>query len=113
MFGWTLQVEPAVVQYIATFGKSAEYGARPMERLVEGTLGIGIAEFQLLHGAISEDATIGIKKLSATHGFRTQVGNKYVDYTVDPADNGIMSSAFAGTKFFKFLESIRLYGAHD
>ena len=59
-YDWTMTVDDGVLSYLAVYGRSPEYGARPMERLVEGTLGIGIAEFQLEFGPIAPASQISL-----------------------------------------------------
>lgn len=109
-FDWNLKVDEGTRTFIATYGRSAEFGARPMERMVENTLGIGIAEFQLKYGAIPEAANVLISKLTTPFLFRLKVtsqsGSETVDYRVDTDINSLSMNTHSMDKFFK---SIRLY----
>lgn len=82
-YGWTMSVDEGTYNYISVKGRSAEYGARPMERLVEGTLGIGIAEFQLQISVIPEGAIVTVQKLAETHKFMITVNSVSLEYVVD------------------------------
>lgn len=109
-FEWNLTVDAATRLFIATYGRSPEFGARPMERMVENTLGVGIAEYQLNHGAIPEGATAQITKLAAPFKFRLSVTTaeqtNFVDFTVETQINGLRVTSPTMQKFFV---SIRLY----
>lgn len=88
-FGWELNVDDAVLDYIAQYGRSAQFGARPMERLVETVIGGGVAEYQMNVGVINEDQVATVSKREGTHDFRLAVtGAGQVDYTVNPDNNG-------------------------
>jgi ATP-dependent Clp protease ATP-binding subunit ClpA len=87
-YDWNMTADDGVLSYIATYGASAKYGARPMERLVESTIGAGIAEYQVEYGAIPEQAKIALQKLPETHKFRIKVNNQTIDFTVNPSNNG-------------------------
>jgi hypothetical protein len=99
-----MTVDDGTLAYISTYGRSAEYGARPMERLVEGTLGIGIAEYQLAYGAIPGGSSIALTKLADTHAFRLTIGNKFVDFT---ADEQSMQSYFQNMELFKLHRALK------
>jgi ATP-dependent Clp protease ATP-binding subunit ClpA len=103
-YDWTMTVDDGTLAYISTYGRSAEYGARPMERLVEGTLGIGIAEYQLAYGAIPGGSSIALTKLADTHAFRLTIGNKFVDFT---ADEQSMQSYFQNMELFKLHRALK------
>jgi ATP-dependent Clp protease ATP-binding subunit ClpA len=110
-FEWSLQVDSATRQFIALYGRSPEFGARPMERMVEGTLGIGIAEYQLQFGAILEGAEAAITKLPQAKLFRLTVKtadgeSNFVDYEVT---TDINSLAWRRSPMGKFFQMIRLY----
>lgn len=99
-YDWTMSVDAATFTYISIYGRSKEYGARPMERLVEGTLGIGIAEFQLEYGPIEAGASVQLTKLPETHKFRITVGAVSIDYSVDTQSLN---------SFFKNVNNSRLF----
>jgi MoxR-like ATPase len=63
-FGWELTVDKSVINYVAKHGRSAVYGSRPIERLMENILIGGIAEFELTQGKIPYGATIEITLLN-------------------------------------------------
>lgn len=115
-FDWNMSVDKGSIDYIAIKGRSAEFGARPMERLVENTLGIGIAEFQLANGAISEGANIQLMKAIGENDFHLVVDGVGIDYTVDPSNNGHLYG-FAprmmleqhSLKWNKFFKALRIY----
>jgi ATP-dependent Clp protease ATP-binding subunit ClpA len=111
-FEWNMTVDRETINFIATYGRSAEFGARPMERLVENTLGIGIAEYQLENGAIPELATVDVIKLEGLNRFRITVDAKSLEYTVDTANNSRILSLpgiLINDPLGKFFKSIRLY----
>ncbi len=90
-FEWNLSVDAETLKFISIYGRSAEFGARPMERLVESTIGIGIAEYQINESPIPEKSDILINKLEGVNRFRITVAGKSVDYTVDTnSNNGMM-----------------------
>ena len=104
-YDWTLTVDEATFTYISIYGKSREYGARPMERLVEGTLGIGIAEYQLAYGAIEAGAMVQLTKLTDTHKFRISVGNISVDYSVDSQSLQTFFNKKSNSKLFRVFSN--------
>lgn len=109
-YGWKAKADQATYDYVARFGRSEKYGARPMERLVEGTLGIGIGEYQLAHGAIAEGGFLEFSKIaSGAHHFRLTVdGLKSIDYTVDAYENALlMLKGEEHERMMKVLESDR------
>lgn len=90
-YGWNLVVDEAVFQFIATHGQSAEFGARPMKRLIDRIVEGGIAEFQLtVHAIPLEEIKIEIKVRSgevAPYQFAITVGKMTKAYTVDTEVN--------------------------
>ncbi|NUM88069.1 MAG: AAA family ATPase [Bdellovibrionales bacterium] len=108
-YGWKAVADAATYDYVARFGRSEKYGARPMERLVEGTLGIGIGEYQLAHGAIPEEGVLAFSKRSTgTHHFRLTVsGLKSVDYTVDAHENALLGGGEEQRRLMERLRSMR------
>jgi len=113
VFEWTVTVDDATLNFIATFGRSAEFGARPMERLVENTLGIGIAEYQLAKGNIPELANIKIQKLEGANKFKIDVDGNAIEYIVDIANNGLFFNLLISNEkinsVLKVLRSNRIY----
>lgn len=113
VFEWEMSVDLGTLEFIATYGRSAEFGARPMERLVENTLGIGIAEYQLAHGNIPDLAMIKIEKLAADNRFKIDVNGNAMEYVVDISSNGwlLRLPMFDErvNSIFKFFKRHRLY----
>lgn len=113
VFEWDMSVDTGTLHFIATHGRSAEFGARPMERLIENTLGIGIAEYQLSMGAIPELAKIKIQKLEGLYDFKIEVDGHALEYAVDISNNGLLSLELQNVKIphslLKFFEAHRLY----
>ncbi len=109
-FEWKATVDEDIIKFIATKGRSAEFGARPMERLIENTLGIGIAEFQLNKGAIPDGSEIKFQKASSGDlQFLITVNGQSVEYRVDPDNNGLFSQFVLPAELERFFKSIRLY----
>lgn len=100
-YRWQLSAEPAVAAYVAKYGQSPIYGARPMERLVENVIGDGIAHYQLERNAIAEGAKIAITKGEAAHEFAILVSgdSKKLTYTVTPDGS-------SGPAFFRKLAEL-------
>lgn len=112
-FEWNMTVDEGTLNYIGTNGRSAEFGARPMERLVESTLGIGIAEYQLEFGPIAENSNVRIEKLAEVNKFKIIVNGNTLEFIVDTNNNGHIFNMIEDAKFnhriFKFFNSIRDY----
>jgi ATP-dependent Clp protease ATP-binding subunit ClpA len=111
-FYWTLSVDEATYDYIAVKGRSDRFGARPMERVVESVLGLGIAEYQMEYGAIDEGAVLEIAKLPEENKFSFKVeGGMGITYEVDPNNNaGLLQllkhqSLRSLDKFFQWYRS--------
>lgn len=104
-YDWTMKVDEETHTYVAINGRSAEYGARPIERLVEGTLGIGIADFQLEYGAIPPGSEIQLIKLPEAHKFRISANNLAVDYTVDSQSLQLFFKNQKNKNLFKVLKN--------
>jgi ATP-dependent Clp protease ATP-binding subunit ClpA len=104
-YDWTMKVDEETYTYVAINGRSAEYGARPIERLVEGTLGIGIADFQLEYGAIPPGSEIQLIKLPETHKFRISTNGLAVDYTVDSQSLQLFFKNQKNKTLFKVLKN--------
>jgi ATP-dependent Clp protease ATP-binding subunit ClpA len=112
-YNWTMTVDAGTYEYISVNGRSAVFGARPMERLTETVLGSGIAEYQLEHGVVPDEAKLEITKLAATNAFRLKVNNKSIEYTVAPMDPSNFHpgelKVLRQLPLSKFFESIRIY----
>lgn len=112
---WTVSADSGTIEYIARYGKSDIFGARPMERLVENVIGVGIAEYQMQQAPILEGATIAIAKLGPTHEFSIQVDAKTpLTFVVDPSNNngGLMRSLWdlpSNMGLMKLFEANRIY----
>lgn len=105
-YDWTMSVDEGTYIYASIYGRSREYGARPMERLVEGTLGIGIAEYQLEHGAIEPGTQVQLIKLAGTHQFRITVGAISIDYTVDSQSLDTFFKNTLNSKLFRVFSKL-------
>jgi ATP-dependent Clp protease ATP-binding subunit ClpA len=88
LFDWTMTVDSASIDYAGLWGRSARYGARPMERLIDSMVTAGVAEWQLAHGPLFAGAQVEIQKLAAQHDFQCRSDQKDVTYTVTPEVNG-------------------------
>lgn len=115
-YEWTVTVDQGTYNYIATYGQSAVFGARPMERLVESVMGAGIAEYQLNKGNIPDLAKLDFKKLAGAHDFRLSVNNDKIDFVVNPGNNSVRAPMLLSNSSKKgkvdlesFFASIRMY----
>ena len=76
-FDWKLTVDQTSINFIGVNGRSARYGARPMERLIESVISIGISEYQINVGTIPYGSAISITKDSSrTNGFSISVADR-------------------------------------
>lgn len=109
-YGWKVSASDEVFKYIGTNGKSAVFGARPMERLVENVITYGLAKFQLDKAIIPEESTVLIEKDTSTHGFTINVNGTMLKYEIDPDNNGGMNfkEGFDITNLF-FSPEDRMY----
>lgn len=102
-FNYQVQVQDAVYDYIAKYGASPKYGARPMERLVESVVATGIAEYQLQVGTLKEGDQVALNKAAGTHAFEIRVnGGQAFPYTVDSDNNG----GFSSNEPFRFISNV-------
>lgn len=111
-YDWTMQADEETYSYIGVNGRSAKFGARPMERLVESVLGAGIAEYQLQVEVIPEKAHISLQKLSGTNNFQITVNGKSVEFEVNSSNNSTPFSLLQNGKFNslqQLFEEIRIY----
>lgn len=90
-YGWKLAVDEGTIRYMAKHGRSKLYGARPMERLVENIISIGIAEYQIFERPILEGETIKITKDNTSKNtFKITVSgdtSTALTYEIDPKNN--------------------------
>lgn len=89
LYQWTLTIDAPTMTYLSTKGQSARFGARPMERLVEHLISMGISEYQLQRGTIAQGAKINITKASKEHEFSVKLDGRaeIINYEVDPDVN--------------------------
>jgi len=89
LFGWDVQVEKEVLEFLAKHGKSDQFGARPMERLVENSLGVALSEFQLMKTDLEEGDEISIRVVDPSKAlFEISVtGKGVIEFTVDLTNN--------------------------
>lgn len=109
-FEWTMTVDAASRLFISIYGRSAEFGARPMERMVENTLGIGVAEYQLNYGAIREGSLVEVTKLPEPFKLRLTVTKEDITRSIDyRVDSDINSLSLNHGSLQKLFQSVRLY----
>jgi hypothetical protein len=87
LFDWSMSVDTDSIEYLAKYGQSPRYGARPMERLIDGVVSAGVAEWQLAFGPLEAESTVAISKQQAPHEFMCSSSNQDVRYNVDPNVN--------------------------
>ena len=110
LFTWDSTLDQGVYDYVAKYGRSPQFGARPMERLVENVIGTGIADFQISKNTIADESKLHFSKLQPTHDFSLKVNNSTSNtYTVDPQINSLTPVCNMPTKLQAFFESIRDY----
>lgn len=63
-FDWTVKIDDNTISFMAVNGGSELYGARPMERIVENVISIGISEYQIEKAVIPFGATVNISKVN-------------------------------------------------
>jgi ATP-dependent Clp protease ATP-binding subunit ClpA len=111
-FTWKGAVDQGTYDYVARVGRSPIFGARPMERLVENVLGTGIADFQINHGVIPEDASMMFNKLAPANDFSIKVNDRAaMSYTVDPSGNSLIGAGYLNSNELlrKLFEANRDY----
>jgi len=88
-FGWDLTIDSATISYLGQKGKSSVFGARPMERLIESVISVGIAEWQLANGSIPEKGHISITQVSGKDQYYkiTDGSRSVLEYHVVPKNN--------------------------
>ncbi|MCX6117131.1 MAG: AAA family ATPase [Proteobacteria bacterium] len=108
-FDWHLAIDEDSYKYVAVKGRSARYGARPMERLVENVVTVGLAEYQLQIENLEFGAHVSINKhRDGENLFRVEALNRGVNYTVIPDINDgskLMSTQFARGSMMRKLSS--------
>ena len=62
-FDWNLTVDAASINFLGAEGGSDLYGARPMERIIENLISVGISEYQINRDTIEYGSTISITKV--------------------------------------------------
>ncbi|MEY4617750.1 MAG: hypothetical protein RJB66_2710 [Pseudomonadota bacterium] len=109
-FEWNMVVDAPTRLFISVYGRSPEFGARPMERMVENTLGVGVAEYQLNFGAITEGSIVEVTKLPDPFKLRLSVNKDGVSQSIDyRVDSDINSLLIRNSPIEKVLHSIRMY----
>lgn len=104
-FEWTLKTDAATLDFIATKGRSARFGARPMERLVENTITFGIAEYQLKYDPLDFGAELLVTKIAGgDNRFQIEANGKSLQYDVDTNinDGSLMNNSRARRPGFDF-----------
>jgi len=88
-FEWTVTLNQQGYDYVALKGQSPRYGARPMERLIENVITVGIADYQLEIENLDFGAQVAItKKATGENSFNIASNGKWLDYEVNPDVNG-------------------------
>jgi len=86
LYQWTLTVDQNILDYVALKGQSALFGARPMERLVENLISLGISEYQFQAAPLPNGAKFKIVKGSKENQFLFSLEGRseVVSYEIDP-----------------------------
>jgi len=107
-YQWNLEVDAATIEFLAINGRSDEYGARPMERLIENVISIGIADFQLEFGALPYGSTISIAKTRSSNvSFQISSEAHQLPYEVDLENNSGKLNLFS--EINQLLAQTRMY----
>lgn len=111
-FDWDVTVDKESIKFMGKNGQSKLYGARPMERMVENVISVGISEFQIMKSTIQYGAKIAITKSSKLNHFNIAVnGGQAFEYEVD-VDLNNSGLTIYGAKNQKLLDaffSSRMY----
>lgn len=111
-FDWHATVSDEVIKFMGDNGGSELYGARPMERMVENVISVGISEYQINAGTIDFGSTIKISKVPGENfKFRISVnGRGGLSYEVDMDNNsGLIEFAATPPEVSKLFTDIRMY----
>ena len=88
-FDWKVTLNQPGYDFVALKGQSPRYGARPMERLIENVITVGIADYQLEIENLPFGAQVGItKKPTGENTFNIASNGKWLDYEVNTDVNG-------------------------
>ena len=103
---WNLKIQDEVVDYLAVAGRSALYGARPMERTVENVIAYGLAIYTIDIGVIERGAELKLELVDLEKRlFRLSVlDGSAIEFTADAANNDgkSLNKVFQG-----FLQDLR------
>ncbi|MBT3980789.1 MAG: AAA domain-containing protein [Bacteriovoracaceae bacterium] len=108
-YDWKLDVDDATMDFIAKNGGSDLYGARPMERLIDSVIAMGISEYQIMVGTIAYGAQISISKLArGATAFKVSVsGRSSVEFEVD-LDNNSGLHSYTDPIILSLLASVKV-----
>lgn len=111
-FDWNATIDDEVIRFMGDNGGSELYGARPMERMVENVISVGISEYQIQRGTIEFGDSFKITKVRGQKlGFKITVnGRGGVNYEVDMDNNsGLIDFSAQFPELAKMFNDARLY----
>jgi ATP-dependent Clp protease ATP-binding subunit ClpA len=111
-FDWNATVSEEVIKFMGENGGSDLYGARPMERMVENVISVGISEYQINRGTIEFGDSFVISKVRGEKlKFKISVnGRGGMDYEVDMDNNsGLVDLSLLFPEVAKLFNDIRMY----
>lgn len=111
-FDWNVTVGTEVIKFMGENGGSDLYGARPMERMVENVISVGISEYQINRGTIEFGDSFKISKVRGEKlKFKISVnGRGGLDYEVDMDNNsGLIDFSAHFPEVAKLFNDIRMY----
>ena len=111
-FDWNATVSEEVIRFMGENGGSDLYGARPMERMVENVISVGISEYQIQRGTIEFGDSFTISKVRGEKlKFKISVnGRGGIDYEVDMDNNsGLIEFSAQFPEVAKLFNDIRMY----
>jgi len=88
LYDWNLSLTPEVHNFISLNGRSDLYGARPMKRLIENVVDLGLSQFQIFVRSIADSETVVFSKTGNPYEFLIQVGNDNISYFINDDFNG-------------------------
>ena len=111
-FDWNATVDEEVIRFMGENGGSDLYGARPMERMVENVISVGISEYQIQRGTIEFGDSFKISKVRGEKlKFKISVnGRGGVNYEVDMDNNsGLIDFSATFPELAKLFQENRMY----
>jgi ATP-dependent Clp protease ATP-binding subunit ClpA len=111
-FDWNATVDEEVIKFMGENGGSDLYGARPMERMVENVISVGISEYQITRGTIEFGDSFKISKVRGEKfKFNISVnGRGGMSYEVDMDNNsGLIEFSATFPELAKLFNDSRMY----